>query len=238
MAISFTHATIGGRITSARALRGATQSALAKTLKLTRSSISQWELGDTEPSKENLLKIADALQVDFEWLATGRGSGPGSEGVSPGEQDTRPATGRGIRELDTRAGMGGGGALESEVRHDGTHADPLKPDEWFFPSAFMRDVLRAPAARLLVLEVQGDSMLPTIHSGERVIIDTGHATPSPDGVYALRDRFDMIVVKRLQVRRNEPKIRIISDNPAHQVEEVGIDEVAVVGRVVCCMRRL
>ena len=36
-------------------------------------------------------------------------------------------------------------------------------------------------------------------SGDRVVVDTGHKTPTPDGLYAIRDTFDCIVVKRLQV---------------------------------------
>ena len=53
-----------------------------------------------------------------------------------------------------------------------------------------------------MLDTNGDSMAPTILSGERVVVDTGHKTPTPDGLYAIRDTFGSIVVKRLQVMRN------------------------------------
>ena len=58
-----------------------------------------------------------------------------------------------------------------------------------------------PPAQLLVLDTTGDSIAPTIFSGERVIVDTGHKTPTPDGLYAIRDALAAIVVKRLQVMR-------------------------------------
>ena len=67
---------------------------------------------------------------------------------------------------------------------------------------FVREQLHTSAARLLVLETNGDSMVPTILSGERVIVDTNHKTPTPDGLYAIRDTFGCIVVKRLQVMRS------------------------------------
>jgi phage repressor protein C with HTH and peptisase S24 domain len=143
-----------------------------------------------------------------------------------------------VPELDTRAGMGGGGVPSREVRKDGKHADPLKGEGWLFPASFVRDQLHTSSGRLLVLETNGDSMTPTIISGERVIIDTGHQTPTPDGLYAIRDTFENIVVKRLQVLRaaRPTRVQIISDNPNHPSEETPLSELEVVGKVLCCLK--
>ena len=105
-------------------------------------------------------------------------------------------------ELDTRAGLGGGGVPAREMRKDGEHADPVKSEGWVFPSSFVREQLHTSPAGLLVLDTTGDSMVPTVMSGDRVIVDTGHKTPTPDGLYAIRDTFECIVVKRLQVLRS------------------------------------
>lgn len=144
-----------------------------------------------------------------------------------------------VSELDIRAGMGGGGAPSEEVRRDGQNGDALKPELWAFPRSFMREEVRAPADRIIIIETQGDSMSPTIAPGERVVVDTSHRLPSPDGIYALRDGFGLIVVKRLQIMRrgDPPRIRIISDNTSHISEEVGVDEIEIVGRVVCGLKR-
>jgi len=77
------------------------------------------------------------------------------------------------------------------------------------------------AGRLLVLDTTGDSMAPTIASGERVVVDTGHKTPTPDGLYAIRDSFSCIVVKRLQLLRSArpTRVKIISDNANHPSEK-------------------
>lgn len=58
--------------------------------------------------------------------------------------------------------------------------------------------------------------------------------PSPDGIFAFRDRFENIVIKRLQLDESgpEPMLLIISDNPAHPTSRRGLDEVNIVGRVV------
>ena len=144
-----------------------------------------------------------------------------------------------IREIDVRVGLGGGGYADREVRRDGNHADPVKEEAWSFPISFIREELRAAAARIVIFETQGDSMLPTLSPGERVLVDTGHKVPSPDGIYALRDSYGSLIVKRLQtLRRGEPpRLMVLSDNPAHAPEEVGADEIEIVGRVVCSLRR-
>jgi transcriptional regulator with XRE-family HTH domain len=143
-----------------------------------------------------------------------------------------------VPELDTRAGMGGGGVPSREVRKDGKHADQLKTEGWLFPASFVRDQLHTSSGRLLVLETNGDSMTPTITSGERVVIDTGHRTPTPDGLYAIRDTFENIVVKRLQVLQSArpTRVQIISDNPNHPSEETLLSELEIVGKVLCCLK--
>jgi transcriptional regulator with XRE-family HTH domain len=143
-----------------------------------------------------------------------------------------------IPELDMRAGMGGGGVPSREVRKDGRHSDPFKSEGWVFPTSFVREHLHSAPARLLVLETNGDSMAPTILSGERVIVDTGHRTPTPDGLYAIRDTFGAIVVKRLQaVRGSKPtRVKIISDNPNHNNEESPLGDLVIVGKVLSCLK--
>jgi transcriptional regulator with XRE-family HTH domain len=143
-----------------------------------------------------------------------------------------------IPELDTRAGLGGGGVPAREVRKEGRHADPVKSEGWLFPPSFVREQLHSAPARLLVLDTNGDSMAPTILSGERVIVDTGHKTPTPDGLYAIRDTFGSIVVKRLQVMRGAKptRVKIISDNPNHNNEETPLADLEIVGKVLSCLK--
>ena len=64
---------IGNRIKSARAARKRSQQWLADEVGVTQSSVSEWETIKTDPATENLKRIAKVLDVDFEWLATGRG---------------------------------------------------------------------------------------------------------------------------------------------------------------------
>lgn len=64
------------RLRVTRKLRNLSQKDLANRIGVTSGAISQYESSSdsaTEPTLSNLIKIAIALDVSFEWLATGRG---------------------------------------------------------------------------------------------------------------------------------------------------------------------
>ncbi|GAA4857432.1 helix-turn-helix domain-containing protein [Luteimonas vadosa] len=62
------------RIRLARRNAGFSQAELARKVLVNRSAVSHWEsLKGVQPSLGRLQAIAVATQVNFEWLATGRG---------------------------------------------------------------------------------------------------------------------------------------------------------------------
>ena len=123
-------------------------------------------------------------------------------------------------------------------RKEGRHVDRIKSQGWIFPPSFVNNQLNTSAKQLVVVEAEGDSMAPTIMSGEKVIVDTGHKTPSPDGLYAIRDSFDNVIIRRLQLLRaaHPSQVKIISDNPKHAAEEVSLTDVEVAGKALCCLK--
>jgi transcriptional regulator with XRE-family HTH domain len=78
---------LGARIAEAREAKGIKRQAeLARMLNppVTRSSVAQWESGNTEPSANNLRQLSDILGVSLEWLglassAAGRSMTPEGE---------------------------------------------------------------------------------------------------------------------------------------------------------------
>lgn len=65
------------RIRQARSKARLSQTKLAQALGLHRSAVSNWEsLSGSLPTVENLLRIAQLTNVNFEWLALGRGKMP------------------------------------------------------------------------------------------------------------------------------------------------------------------
>jgi transcriptional regulator with XRE-family HTH domain len=230
----------------AREARHMSRSELVRRSGVSKQQLSRLENGLIRLRLDHLKPFANALSYSPEQiLLWGRYPGTGghieSSDVLPErgarEEPIGPAVGQ-VPELDTRAGLGGGGVPAREVRKDGRHADALKPEGWVFPQSFIREQLHSSAPRLLVLETNGDSMAPTILSGDRLIVDTAHKAPTPDGLYAIRDSFEHIVVKRLQlIRSAKPtRVKIISDNPNHATEEVPLSELEIVGKVLCCLK--
>lgn len=56
------------RLKKLRKNKGLKQQELAEILGIKRNTYSDWENGKTEPSFENLIKLADLLEVSLDWL--------------------------------------------------------------------------------------------------------------------------------------------------------------------------
>jgi transcriptional regulator with XRE-family HTH domain len=61
------------RILRARKDKRFSQKETARIMGISRSALAQWESSICNPSLKNLIKLAEVLEVSFEWLATGLG---------------------------------------------------------------------------------------------------------------------------------------------------------------------
>ena len=200
-------------------------------------------------SGEKAAVLARVLQCDLTWLSTGRESDLSSEDVAysltpEGKRENnghstlekyKPEVPGAVPEVDARAGAGKGNVGDQEVvtlRRGDSYIGHKVTAEWVFPQAFLRHELRSQPGGIMVIEVIGDSMYPTLESGDRVIIDTSYNTPTPDGIYVI-DEGDGPMVKRLQlIRRSDPpEIRILSDNKNHEAYTLRLSDIRVIGRV-------
>jgi phage repressor protein C with HTH and peptisase S24 domain len=89
---------------------------------------------------------------------------------------------------------------------------------------------------LIAFEISGDSMLPTITSGDLVVCErVERDTPLKDNsVYVIIT--DVVVAKRVQQIRQGAKtvsLRLISDNNIYQPYEVELSEVSEILKVKC-----
>lgn len=65
---------IADRIREARRMAGVTQTQAACALGVHRGTLGHWERGEGHrPTSKNLERLAEAFDVNYEWLATGRG---------------------------------------------------------------------------------------------------------------------------------------------------------------------
>lgn len=216
------------------------QDAFAERLGVTRGAVGNWELGKGIGAK-HIRAIAKIAAVSADWLMDDSDSSgdidathemPAATSVVAEWAEQVPGS---IPEIDVYGGMGGGGFVsEAMVMVGGNRfaADGVK-SEWLLPPNFLEGDLRVRRAFAHIIEVRGDSMEPTLLTGDRVVIDTTHTRPSPDGIYAIEGPFGDVVVKRLKViRGSDPlAVRVISDNPRNGDETIEIENLRVIGRV-------
>lgn len=228
----------GRRIVLAREAKGLTQEQLAARLSdlraapISRGAVGNWERG-LGMTTENLNHLGSVLDVTSEWLLTGRGPGPSEDrhiGNTPDLPEIRAdGVTVNIPEYDVRASMGDGFVVDRET---------IK-DVWVFSRRYLAEELRLNLRNLVVIEVIGDSMEPTLKSGDRVLVDMSDRRIGIPGVFVLRDG-DGTVAKRLEVvpNSNPQKLKRISDNPLHSTYEVLAAETNIIGRIVWFARRL
>jgi transcriptional regulator with XRE-family HTH domain len=218
----------------AREARHMSRTELVKKTGISKQQLSRLENGQIRLRLDHLKPFAAVLGYSPEQILLWGRFPHGLDGV---ESDDRRSNASGkssgskasveVREIDTRAPLARGRV-----------ASRFKSEHWQFPESFVSEQLHTESSELLVLEMNGDSMAPTVVSGERVIIDGGHKNPIPDGLYAIRDAFEAAVVRRLQVLRSATptRVKIISDNPNHASEETPLSDLEIVGKVVCCLK--
>jgi phage repressor protein C with HTH and peptisase S24 domain len=102
-----------------------------------------------------------------------------------------------------------------------------------FESSWLERRLGLRQGECALVELQGDSMSPTLLDGDVVLIDTRSQVVEDNGVFVFAQR-SKLRVKRIQ-RRMNGALKIISDNPAYEAEELTpqeSDDFRVIGRVV------
>jgi len=63
---------VGERITELRKKQNMSQGDLAKSMDVSRQAVSKWENGISSPDTIKLIQLAEVLDTDVEYLATGR----------------------------------------------------------------------------------------------------------------------------------------------------------------------
>lgn len=133
-----------------------------------------------------------------------------------------------VPRYDVQAAAGSGMVIHSEQI----------VDSLAFRTSWIHELGLKPDA-LALITTRGDSMEPTLHPGDLLLIDLANSAVCEDAIYAIQNDGSLIV-KRVQ-KMFDGSIIIKSDNPAYreQVIDKGLLEtVRIVGRVVWAGRRL
>lgn len=103
--------------------------------------------------------------------------------------------------------------------------------------AFKRDWIQRSLgldpASLALIDARGDSMSPTINSGDLLLLDTRQGQVKSEGVYVINLN-GALLVKRIRIKLSGI-VDVVSDNPQYGCESVSgeeLDRLLFVGRVV------
>ena len=216
-------ATLSERLTSLMYEKGISQAELARLIGIKQPSVFKILSGETRNPKK-ILEIATALNVDPHWLKTGEGDPDPSYRIVEVSEPQKPNTVR-IDILDVEASAGNGAYLSP------TEQGLLSQE--FDLTFFRQQFGRADAKHLKLITVKGDSMAPTLESGDLLYVDISENYFAADGLYVFT--FDgQTFIKRLQKVGKE--MLVISDNTTYKEWTfTQDDDVFIHGRVIFSM---
>ncbi len=207
--------------------RRVTGTHLAQITGITAGAISHWRTGRrnlTDFRQAQL--IANALEINVEWLITGKGAAEGERVVSLPDKELPSEGYVQIKEFSVKCGAGPGGTPTYEEEHDSV---PATYRESFFLNLGIKpeDCMR--------FRVHGDSMEPTLFDGDRILVHlTDNQHIENNHVYAINVGSE-VRVKRL-IRQINGDLIIHSDNSVYPDEVIRHEDdsiyFSVIGRVI------
>lgn len=203
----------GTRLREERQKNQLSQEDLAEKLGVKKNTVWNWE---NEKSYPNALQIMDFLDFgfDIQYILTGV-----HQNLSHHCDDSYAY----IPMYDVEVSAGHG-AISYGVTQPTTHLAFRK--DWLAKKGLQ-------AKDLNIVMAHGDSMMPTIGSGDTVLVDTRQNMPSDGNIYVIRSG-DMLWVKRVQ-RQIDGSLLLISDNQTYPPMPLALSDhpdIQIIGQVV------
>ena len=199
--------TVGERLERLAVARGVSLSELSRLIGRNLAYLQQFARRGTPRrlAERDRQVLAQFLGIDEALLG-----GPAREGTVA------------VPYLTVSASAGGGrvAAEERAIRHEE------------FTARMLRDAGLS-AGNASLIDAVGDSMVPTILPGDRLLVDGGDVQLVPAGIYVVR-RGEDLLVKR--VRRDGTAIFLLSDNADYPPIRCLPDQAVVIGRVKLLLR--
>lgn len=229
---------LGTRIKEFRLKKKLTVKQLAEICKISHSSISEIENEKWYPSSEVIINLVRNTDINPIWLLTGEGemfikeekadkvSGP----VVADKEDIYKYIGKDFVLIP----------LVSGKISAGKGLAPVEDAEVEMKLAFRLDWIKRKGdyTKMSLIRVEGDSMEPTLYSGDIVLVDGNrNFVDLHGGIYAILVN-DSIMIKRIQLLFKEKTLKIISDNPKYEPIIVSPDDIHIIGKVIWIGREI
>lgn len=217
---------VGSRLRRRAAELGLSDAEVARRVGITPRRYGNYVTDAREPDFATLVGICQALQ-----MTPGEALGTRAPPTTDTATETAAAGAAEFAQVpvfDIKAAAGDGRLVDQE-------------NELYrvaFRHQWLRQVTAAPIDMLCVIEVDGDSMWPTLSHGDHVLVDMTQTMPRREGLYVFR-RDDELQVKRVSPHPETGRLSLISDNPAYPTyDNIDPAKVNVLGRVIWAGRRL
>lgn len=205
-------------------------SEFARQTGVTLSTIARWRKGEAEPSRPNLIKIAEVANVSIEWLATGKESKPQSENTS--------IVAREFERLEKMADdivsmINSFSTINVSAGFGSFNEGVTKPDGQEPYADSLLQSLGVKAHHCGVFWANGTSMHPTIADGDQMLVDFSKREPRGDDKIYLVQNGESVWVKR--IRKEWDYIELISDNESYRPIQITAEEaqnLQIIGQVV------
>ncbi len=201
-------------------------SEFARAVGVAQASLARWVKGEADPSRMNLIKIADASGVNLEWLALGIGNmdeaKPQAVKHDINLQASNDETFIEIEDCREVRLSAGGGAFNNGYEEITT----TKVERAWLQSR------RLKAKDCAMFLVSGESMYPTLKDGEEIIVDRSKRELTEGKIFVLNHNGSMLVKK---VQFTYGGVELISDNPSYRPLKLDTEEansLVVIGQVV------
>lgn len=230
---------IADQIRIVREHLGLSQKDIATVLNVPSTTISKYERGEIKPSADFLNTISSCLNINLNWLVCNTG-----EMFNQPEQDA---------EVIPMTNKCNGSICLSEMDKDnqvfipkydmlasagyGAYNSNAQIGTMMLDRRYVEKELNANPRTLTALGVAGDSMEPTLRNGDVVLVD--NSQKSGDGIFIIQVD-DILYIKRVQTLFNKGIIRLTSDNGFYAPMDIDakVDNVNILGRVVCSLRKM
>lgn len=216
-----------------------TLSEMATMVKVSVTTIVNYETGRRFPDVDFLVDFAEATGEDFLYWLSLRVAGSKSAGAiaaqalldnvnlirgSLAEGSIKPLVSlpvHDIRDAANAASATGAGRTADEVLQ--------------FSTNWVKRELNATPQDLYLIHVDDESMEPTLRPRDTILLDRRVTKPDREGVYILNVE-GVPLVKRLQILPGG-SVKVVSDNPAYETFTIRLSDIngrdfAILGRVV------
>jgi len=189
-------------------------------------------LKSEDPKLSVIEKIAEEAKVNFNWLVKGEGRiKPGESPIKQSSTDYGCATVT-VDEFNEEYALIPGYHVSVSTGHGALNGDAEVKRQLAFRSKWLR-FRKLNVKDLAVVFAQGDSMEPTIHNGNTILVDLSDTQLKDGSIYVLRFG-EELYAKRLQ-KRFDGSVCLISDNKEYDdqiVKPNELEQLAIIGKVV------